>query len=63
MNTDAMQVAYGFVSAALILGACALISEYGLRTDMSEKKKMLAAICLPMLLWAVVLAGAKWLFG
>ena len=63
MNTDAMQVAYGFVSAALLIGTCALISEYGTRSDVSEKKKMLAAICLPMLLWAVILAGAKWLFG
>lgn len=63
MNTDAMQVVYGFASAALLIGTCALISEYGLRSDTSEKKKMLAAICLPMFLWAVVLAGAKWLFG
>lgn len=63
MHTDAMQVAYGFVSAALLIGTCALISEYGVRHDVSDEKTMLAVFCLTMLLWAVILAGAKWLFG
>lgn len=63
MNTDAMQVAYGFVSAALLIGTCALISEYGTRSDVSEEIQWMTALCLPMVLWAVVLAGNAFLFG
>lgn len=63
MNTDTMQVAYGFASAALMIGACILITGYEVEHDVSEEMQMMTALCLPMLLWAVVLAGAKWLFG
>lgn len=63
MNTDTMQLVYGFASAAFIIGACILIIEYEVEHDVSEGKQMATVFCLPMLLWAAVLTGYVWLFG